>query len=312
MAITKISTKDMTIEDWRKARTTSIGGSDAAAIVGLSDWSSPYTVWAEKTGKIVSKEDNEAMRQGRDLEEYVAERFCEATGKKVKRVNAIIKNDIYPFAHANIDRDISGENAGLECKTTNILNMRKFANGEYPANYYVQCMHYMAVTGADKWYLAVLILGRDFMVYEIPRDDAEISALMQAENDFWELVRNYIPPPVDGSYSTTDTLKQMYNGVSGSIIELYGMDAAVRQYLDAKSRKKSIETEITECENRLKESLGDFETGMTGPAKITWKNQVRTSFDENLFRMNFPEIDLSQFKKTTHTRVFKVSKYKED
>lgn len=312
MGITKVSTKDMLTADWRKARMTSIGGSDAAAIVGLSDYSSPYTVWAEKLGKIALKEDNEAMRQGRDLEGYVAERFCESTEKKVKRVNAIIKNDLYPFAHANIDRDIVGENAGLECKTTNILNLRKFANGEYPANYYVQCMHYMAVTGADKWYLAVLVLGRDFVVYEIPRDDAEISALMQAENDFWELVRNELPPPVDGSESTASALNEMHKQADGGIIELYGIDEVVRQYLDAKSRKKIIESEITGHENKIKEMLGDFETGMTGPAKITWKNQNRTSFDEKLFREKFPQIDLLKFKKTTQSRVFKVTKYKED
>lgn len=92
-SITKISTKNMSGTEWRQARKASIGGSDAAAILRLSDYSSPYTVWAEKTGRIPEKEDNEAMRQGRDLEQYVADRFCEQTGKKVRRVNAIIKND---------------------------------------------------------------------------------------------------------------------------------------------------------------------------------------------------------------------------
>ena len=205
-SITKISTKNMSGTEWRQARKASIGGSDAAAILRLSDYSSPYTVWAEKTGRIPEKEDNEAMRQGRDLEQYVADRFCEQTGKKVRRVNAIIKNDRYPFAHANIDRAVIGEHAGLECKTTSVLNLRKFANGEYPANYYVQCVHYMAVTGAEKWYLAVLVLGRDFLVYEIPRDDDEIAALMQSESEFWELVKCNTPPAADGSKSTTDTI----------------------------------------------------------------------------------------------------------
>ncbi len=59
-------------------------------------------------------EDNEAMRQGRDLEEYVAYRFCEETGKRCRRKNAILKNTDYPFAHANVDRWVVSENAGLE------------------------------------------------------------------------------------------------------------------------------------------------------------------------------------------------------
>ena len=183
--LTKVKTADMSRVDWLKLRRHSIGGSDAAAIVGLNDYASPFSVWSDKQGVVEDKPDNEAMRQGRDLEDYVAQRFCAETGKRVKRCNYTLYNTLYPFAHANIDRSIVGENAGLECKTTSALNTRKFKNGDFPANYYVQCMHYMAVTGCDKWYLAVLVLNKAFMVFEIARDEGEIAALMEAERDFW-------------------------------------------------------------------------------------------------------------------------------
>ena len=160
--IARIPTKNMSREEWLWHRRGSLGGSDAAAILGLSQWITPYTVWADKTGRLPEQPDNEAMRQGRDFEDYVAQRFTEVTGKKVRRNNAILKNTDYPFAHANIDRSIVGENAGLECKTTSVMNLRKFKNGEYPDTYYCQCVHYMAVTGADRWYLAVLVFGQDF------------------------------------------------------------------------------------------------------------------------------------------------------
>lgn len=114
----KIKTIGMDKQTWLEHRRHSIGGSDAAAIVGLNDYASPYSVWADKTDRLPEKEDSEAMRQGRDFEEYVAARFTEATGKKVRRCNFIIQNPDYPFAHANIDRQIIGEDAGLECKTT--------------------------------------------------------------------------------------------------------------------------------------------------------------------------------------------------
>ena len=74
IGIKHISTKGMSREEWLKLRKKTIGGSDAAAVVGLSKWASPYSVWADKTGKVPDKEDSEAMRQGRDLEEYVASR----------------------------------------------------------------------------------------------------------------------------------------------------------------------------------------------------------------------------------------------
>lgn len=164
-------------EDWLEVRRQGVGGSDAAAIIGCNDYSSPYTVWLDKTGRLPEKEPTEAMRQGTDLEDYVAKRFAEKTGKKVRRKNDTLRNPKYPFALANVDRWVVGENAGLECKTANTLNYAKFRDGEFPANYYVQCMHYMAVTGADRWYLAVLVFGREFIVFELERDEELIDWL---------------------------------------------------------------------------------------------------------------------------------------
>ena len=181
----KVSTLNMSHEDWLVERQKSIGGSDAPSIIGLNPWSSPYTVWADKLGKIPPKEDNEAMRLGRDLEDYVAKRFTEDTGKKVRRENFLLTNPQYPFAHANVDRMVVGEDAGLECKTTSVLNLKSFKNGAFPDTYYVQCVHYLMVTGCAKWYLAVLVLGKEFKVFEIERDEDEIKALAESEEAFW-------------------------------------------------------------------------------------------------------------------------------
>ena len=79
----RISTKGMSREEWLKLRKTGIGGSDAGAICGLNPYSSPMKVYQEKTTEEDEDLDCEAMRQGRDLEEYVARRFTETTGLKV-------------------------------------------------------------------------------------------------------------------------------------------------------------------------------------------------------------------------------------
>lgn len=142
MIFEKICTRDMSEEAWVEARKGSIGGSDAAAIVGLNSYKSAYALWAEKSGRIEPEDISmkEAVRLGHELEPYVAKRFTEITGKKVRRENYILKNTEYPWAHANVDRLVIGEKAGLECKTTSALSLSKFKNGEYPANYYVQCV----------------------------------------------------------------------------------------------------------------------------------------------------------------------------
>ena len=181
-------------EEWLALRRQYIGGSDAAAVVGLNPFSSPYSLWAEKTGRVPGFAGNLATEVGTYLEDFVAQKFA-ATGKKVRRVNRSFLNSDFPWAIANIDRDVVGEDAGLEIKTTSELNMKSFKGGEYPANYYVQAVHYLAVTGKARWYLAVLIGNRDFRIFTIERDEAEIAALMDAERDFWEHVQTDTPGP---------------------------------------------------------------------------------------------------------------------
>ena len=133
--IRKIPTATMSKEEWTALRATTIGGSDAAAILGLNPYKSPYALWAEKTGKVIPEDisQKEAVRLGTDLEDYVAHRFMEATGKKVRRENYTVFRDDMPYAHANYDRLVIGERAGLEIKTTNALHLSKFKNGEFPA-----------------------------------------------------------------------------------------------------------------------------------------------------------------------------------
>ena len=222
-----------------EARRASIGGSDAAAIMGLNPYSSPVRVWAEKLGKAQPKPDNEAMRQGRDLEDYVARRFIEATGKSVDyEPNAFVRNEKYPWAHANPDRMVVGESAGLECKTTSSLRLKEFKNGSYPETYYAQCVHYMAVTGAERWYLAVLVLGKDFFVYTIERDEDEINALMAEEERFWNnYVRPQVQPPVDGSEATSDALDEIYSHVADLTVPLQGREELIGEYVDLKRHR---------------------------------------------------------------------------
>ena len=94
--VTKIPIDGMSREEWLAERRKSLGGSDMGAVLGLNKYRSPYAVWAEKTGLIGETPDNEAMRQGRDLEEYAACRFEEASDKVVRRVNYILRNDDAP------------------------------------------------------------------------------------------------------------------------------------------------------------------------------------------------------------------------
>lgn len=304
--LVRLSTRTMSRPDWLAQRRKSIGGSDAAGIVGLSQHATPYTVWADKTGRLPEQEDNEAMRQGRDLEEYVAERWMEATGKTVRRSNAMLYNSLYPFAHADIDRTVVGENAGLECKTTSMLNLKQFKNVEFPEKYYAQCVHYMAVTGAARWYLAVLVYGRGFFTFTLERDQAEIDALMGAERDFWKLVEQDTPPALDGLESTGTALQSIYPTSKGGDIHLFGREHLLSRYIELQSQKKELLEKIGAIENTIKADMREAEHGDCGLYSVSWKSQTRRTFQAQEFAKAHPEINLEPFYKQSTVRPFKV------
>lgn len=303
----KISTVNMEHEEWLRLRREHIGGSDAAAVIGMNDYSSPYSVWADKLGLLAPKEDNEAMRTGRDLEQFVADRFTEATGKKVRRKNAILINPEIPFAHANVDRLIVGEDAGLECKTTSVMNLKKFKNGEYPATYYVQCVHYMMVTGAKRWYLAVWILGKDFKWFCIERDEAEIEALRKAEEEFWELVKKKIQPATDGKRATSDAVKEIFADSNDEEVDLSLISAAVETRAKLDEQIKELTELRDEQDNKIKAFMGNASRGSCGEHRITWTSSVRNTFDSKRFMADNPDFDYSKYFKQTKTRTFRFN-----
>lgn len=309
--IQRVSTKGMSREEWLMRRRKTIGGSDAAGIVGLSRWTSPFSVWADKTGRAAEKEDTEAMRQGRDLEDYVARRWMEETGKRVYRLPAMLYHPKYPFAHADVDRMVVGENAGLECKTTFSLDLKQFNGVEFPVQYYAQCVHYLAVTGADRWYLAVLAYGRGFFTFVLERDQAEIDALMAAEADFWKLVEQDTPPDADGSEATSAALREIFPISEQTTADLFGRDTVLREYMRLKEDKKALDTRLGEIENTIKADMGEAESGLCGSFHISWKSQNRQTFQAKEFAKDHPSIDLAPYYKNTNLRPFKVTEEKE-
>ena len=276
------NTANMERGAWLELRRKGIGGSDAAAVTGIGAYKSAYALWAEKIGAIEPAPENERMRLGTYLEDYVARRFSQITGKKVRRLNAMLAHPDHPWMLANVDRVVVGEDAGLECKTTASYTTRRLLNGdEFPEPYYAQCVHYLAVTGCVRWYLAVLVLGSDDppRIYAMERDEGEIAALIGAEERFWrDHVVGKTPPDVDGSQSTSDAQSRIYpgGGPDGVRLECH---AAVTNYLSLKAERDAIEREMSKQEQTIKEAMGNAETGFCGDARITWATRQRKSID---------------------------------
>ncbi|MCM1167737.1 MAG: YqaJ viral recombinase family protein [Lachnospiraceae bacterium] len=310
MARILAKTKDMPREEWLKYRRTGIGGSDAATVCGLNPYGSLIELWADKTGRLPDKEDTEAMRTGRDLEEYVAQRFCEVTGKRVERRNAIFQHDEYDFITANIDRKIVGENAGLECKTTSAFNRSDFENGEIPRYYYVQCMHYMNVMGFDKMYLAVLVMGKAFYWFEIPYSIFEGEALLKMEVDFWynHIIPDVRPEP-DGSESAKETLDAVFHERVENMITIFEQEEIAAKLAEINARIKDDEAEKKRLQQTLVNSLETNTRGITVNYEISYLARSRSGVDGKKLKAQFPEV-YEQVKTESSYNVFGIKERK--
>lgn len=272
-----VNTARISRDEWLEYRRTGIGGSDAATIVGLNPYLSLYYLYCDKRGELPPKEPTEAMRLGTDLEQYVADRWAECTGKTVRKDRHMWRSTRWPWMLADVDRVVVGENAGLECKTTSPFNKHDFAGGEIPLTYYVQCQHYMAVMGFDRMYLAVLVLGQGFYHFTIDRDEQEIEALAQAEGDFWEMVQTGTPPPVDAADATTAALQHQYPAETpGEWIPLPdGASELLDRLCQTQQLIKELDSDCTAAKNQVKAWLGNAEGGTCAGYICTWKSTAR-------------------------------------
>lgn len=303
----KISTAGMEKKEWLTLRKTGIGGSDAGTVCGLNPYGSLIKLFYDKTGKEVEEQDNEAMRQGADLEDYVAQRFMEATGLKARRSNYLYRSVEHPFMIADVDRLVVGEDAGLECKTASAYNADKWKDGKIPLHYAMQCYHYMAVTGRRAWYLAAVILGKEFVYHKLEWDDDVVRRLVEAEKDFWEkyVMAGRMPEP-DGSKMCGEALNRYFCMVeTGSSIELVGFDEKLDRRMEILAQIEKLQCEQSRIEQEIKMFMKENEKAFSERYRISWSNVKSFRLDTKLFKQENPQL-YKDYAKESVSRKFQV------
>lgn len=301
-----VSTLNLDKEAWLKYRKRGIGGSDAGAVCGLNPYRTAIQVYYDKTTDEVEEIDNEAMRQGREFEDYVARRFMEATGKKVRRANAMFYDEKNPFMLADVDRMVVGENAGLECKTASPYMADKWRDGKIPMSYQIQCHHYMSVCNADAWYIAVLIYGREFKYYRIDRDEEMIADLIHIEQDFWEncVLKGQIPEP-DGSKIADTVIAEYFKQSRQEVIPLNGFDEKLQRRQELVTVIDRMEREKKQIEQELKLYLGEAEQAENERFFVSWKAVNSNRLDEKRLKEEQPQV-YEKYRRMTTSRRFTV------
>ena len=340
--MTAIKTDGMSREDWLKERTKGIGGSDVATVLGLNPYKTPLELWEEKTGKSKGHEAGEAAYWGTQLEDLVAKEFSKRTGMKVQRVNFMLTAGEDGWMRGNIDRaiinpDIAGRvsvlkpekasecgrllttDVGLECKTANSFMVDQWGDSQeseivagkvvtdhkIPLYYETQIQWYMAVTGIETFYVAVLIGGQDFRMYEVKRDEDVINAIVSKCKDFWEnnVLKNVPPAPIN-----VDDVKKLYAKDNGDMAEASTEEAIdIGELRNIKGQIKELQEQEKAVASRLIMAIGE-RTGLNiaGEKAITYKAQNTTRFSSTAFRKDHPDL-FEDYAKTTSTRVLRLA-----
>lgn len=287
-----VSTTGLSKTEWLKYRKQGITGTDAGAITGMNPFMSAFQVYQDKISSETVLFDNEAMRQGRDFENYVASRFEEETGLKVRKANAIYQNEQHPIMLADFDRLITGQRSGLECKTVNPYSADKWKNGSIPLHYQMQIQHYLAVSGYDSWYICALIFGKELIIRKIDRDEELIKDLITVEEHFWNdyVVKGIMPDP-DGSQNCSEFILGLYSKADGEkSVALTGFNGMLTRRSEIDELIGKLEAEKNTIDQKIKLKLGDASLGITEDYRVSWKNFEQNRLDTTKLKSERPDI----------------------
>lgn len=316
-ALRLIDTKKLNQEQWLDVRKQGIGSSDAAAALGLSPYKSQLELWMEKTGKDFDlkqpdpDDTTEPVFWGNILEPIVAASYTKQTGRKVRKVNAVLQHPEHEFMLANLDREVLGQKDVqiLECKTAGQWGARHWQDG-VPQYVELQVQHQLAVTGKQAADVAVLICGQKLEVYRVNRDDALIAKLIELEARFWHYVQTDTPPPADGSQSSAMALRALYpqdNGIELDLSQDTKISNVFSDLLEVRSLSDKYKALEESYRQQLQEVMGDATFAKFENGSVSWKkSKDGVSFDSKKFLSEQPDLYQHYLTERKGTRRFLV------
>lgn len=301
-------TDDEVNAQWLAERQNGVGGSDVAAIMGLSPWKAAYTLWAEKTGRVQAEDisGKEAVAMGTELESDVVAMYKRRNPEaRVRVVNAIAQSIERPWARASVDGLTSDPELGvgvLEIKTGG--SERAWADG-VPMYYQTQVMHYLSVTGYAFADVAALIgdHGLHYHQYRILRDEEDIAVVNGAVDTFWnDCVRGGRVPLAVASDSKTVT--EVGSPGNDEVMPSVPRELAdlIREYGEAKAKADAAKKVVDDLAAGIKSMLGQYKGCATDTHKVTLSRFERTSVDGKKLKELHPDVYEECTKTSSSTR----------
>lgn len=295
-----------------KSREGFIGGSDAAAILGVSPWKSAFQLYQEKRGEWVEEVTPEKQRifdRGHRWEPVVVEMLTDELSGRGHAVEVVARNARYqdaahPFLAAEIDLEllVDGEYLNGEIKTVHPFAAKAWGEpgtDEIPIYYAAQVMHGLMVRPRERAIVAALIGVDDLRIHWIDRDDETIAAIRARELEFWQRLQDGSPPPPE-----TDTdIRWLYRTDTGEAMEA---DADLLELCSelsrAKAAAKTWDNSVEVLAQRIKLRMGHAATLLHRDQVLaTWKNNKaseKTDWKSAYLSLHAPAEHLREFTKS--------------
>ena len=272
----------MITDEQRKISESYIGGSNIAAVLGLSNFKTQLQLWSELTGLLPREDISGKMqvRLGNKMEAVVAEVFEEDTGKKLHRVSETFRNPKYPYLVGHIDRRVVGERAIVEIKAVSAWSKELWKDGNAPQEYLIQLMWYMGLTNTPMGYLVALIGNQELAIVPVNFDKEVYEQMVAKAVKFWE---DFVIPKVMPTTITKDdgsTLYQLFpiSDPNKDIVLTDETNIVIEQINSMTQDRIALDDQIEQRKNELKAILGDNESGRTGNWRVTWKTQNKKEY----------------------------------
>lgn len=267
-----VDTASLTKDEWLAYRRTGLGGSDAAAALGVSPWTTARDLYFDKLNIVSAIDDNDNWVQkeiGHLLEDLVAKIFHVKTGYRIYQIKRMFRHPLYPFMIADIDFFIElpdGTTAILEIKTTNHNAINKWWDGKkeiIPLNYQLQGRHYMCVMNIDKVYFCCLYGNNEneVIIRTLDRDLIYESELIALEESFWvNHVLAQVPPPyTETGDLVLDSVRRHFGAADPDAPEVLLSDGhgnELLRYLELQRIKSELDRQSRSIDEQMKTIKG--------------------------------------------------------
>jgi len=277
---------------WLEERRKGIGGSDIAAIMGLSPWKTAYQVYQEKRREITPVGETKLMDWGKRLEPAIRQWYSDQTGRCVRLPEKILFHSRHPFMLASLD-GFTDDGRVVEIKSARSgKEWGMPGSNEIPSYYLLQCQHYLFVTGFEVADVPVSIAGGSPELYEVPADRELQEMILESALTFWRRVEEGNPPdPVSYADAVQRFGSSQAEGVIPATDEQINLVSDLRIIREA---LKAMEIEEEEIKGKIIVALGEAGNVLAGPdgrALVTYKlGNGRTTFDAKALERDMPEI----------------------